>query len=312
MKSFSSSLRKADDVPERDRRELENRVQNLEQQTRFTLDILEMATSLGDFQTSINKLHDPSRILRETLDRVDRCIPFRGACFYLVDEATADFSPHLCIPDDHAEYVKAEIANIIENGIFALAIREQRPIFVYSTDKRYRLVLHVLSTSSRVRGMFVGLLARGDKSPSSILLSLLTIILKNCANAIESFELYRLYRNRQTYTEGVTESLPLTVFELDKDGFIRFINAAVEEQLGYSKEKLLGRDARVLIPEDMSEHWNERLAECYEKSFSGVIEPVLIDAAGNRLQSRLHVRATQDENGSRRILGVVLEVSSLS
>jgi hypothetical protein len=176
------------------RQELEERISRLEDQTRFTLDILEMASTLGDFQTSINQLHEPTEILRETSQRVQRFIRFMGTAFYLVDENTSDFRLTVCDPPQHSPVVADEIEHLIDNGIFALALRENRPITVYSRDKKHRLVLHALATSSRTRGMFVGVLSRKDKNVSSLMLSLLTIILKNCANAIESFELYKLFR----------------------------------------------------------------------------------------------------------------------
>jgi len=44
--------------------------------------------------------------------------------------------------------------------------------------------------------MFIGVLHRADKNISCIVLALLSIILKHCANAIESFELYRLLRDQ--------------------------------------------------------------------------------------------------------------------
>jgi predicted RNA-binding protein with RPS1 domain len=177
------------------REDLEGRVKSLEEQARFTLDILEMASTLGDFQTSINKLHEPSEILRETLGRVESLIHFKATAFLLVDEVTNDFVMNVCTPAKYKEYFDGEVVQLIDNGIFSLAIRENRPITVYSRDKKYRMVLQVLATSSRTRGMFLGLMSRKDKNISAILLSLLTIILKNCANAIESFELYRLLRS---------------------------------------------------------------------------------------------------------------------
>ena len=112
------------------RQDLENRIQNLEEQARFTLDVLEMAASLGDFQTSINKLQEPSEILEETFTRVQGFIHFVGTAFYLVDEGSSDFVPYLCRPQEYQEIVDAEIANLIESGIFSLALRENRPITV--------------------------------------------------------------------------------------------------------------------------------------------------------------------------------------
>ncbi len=176
--------------------DLETRIQHLEEQARVTLDILEMAATLGDFQTSINKLHEPSEILRETTERVRQFIPFLGMAFYLVEEDTSDFVLSLCDPPRYWQLISEEISRLIDAGIFSMALRENRPITVYSQDKKYRLILHALATSSRTRGMFVGVRGRDERNVSAIMLSLMTIVLKHCANAIESFELYRLFREK--------------------------------------------------------------------------------------------------------------------
>ncbi|MGE4298329.1 MAG: hypothetical protein AB7E47_09905 [Desulfovibrionaceae bacterium] len=178
------------------REDLENRIMSLEEQARFTLDVLEMASELGDFQANINRLHEPTEILRETISRIGGIISFQCMAFMLVDENDSDFTLNLCEPDSFAPLVRSETGHLIDSGIFSLAIRENRPITVYSRDKEHRIVLHVLATNARTRGMFIGLMHRKDRNISSIVLSLLTIILKNCANAIESFELYRLLRDK--------------------------------------------------------------------------------------------------------------------
>ena len=75
----------------KDIRYLEERVQYLEELNRFTLDALEMAGSLGDFQANINQLHEPAVILREARSRVERLIKFQAAAFFLVDEDENDW-----------------------------------------------------------------------------------------------------------------------------------------------------------------------------------------------------------------------------
>jgi len=57
----------------------------LEEVNRFTIGALDMAASLGDFHSSLDKLQDPDAILRETAPRVKRLIPFQAVAFYLVD-----------------------------------------------------------------------------------------------------------------------------------------------------------------------------------------------------------------------------------
>ncbi len=203
---------------------LEQRLRHLEEQARFTLDVLEMASTLGDFQTSINKLHEPTALLEETILRIGELVHFPVSAFYLVDEASSDFVLSLCRPSDFADELETEVRHLIDNGVFSLAVRENRPITVYSRDNRYRLVLHVLATTSRTRGMFVGLMPKGERNLSGILLSLLSIVLKHCANAIESFELYRLVRQGEREPREALDSLPVAVFDVTGDGGVVYAN----------------------------------------------------------------------------------------
>ena len=200
------------------KQELELRLKTLEDQSRFTLNVLEMASSLGDFQAQVNKLQDPSEIFLETSKRVGDFVPFEATAYYLVNEDTQDFEPYLCLPDDNQSYLSSEVETLIESGVFPLAVRENRPIIVYSSDMSRRLVLHVLATNARTRGMFIGILDRKEPNLSSLFLSLLSIILKNCANAVESFELYRLYRSSEYATHNLLDTLPLPAFTLSKEG----------------------------------------------------------------------------------------------
>ncbi len=180
------------------REELEARLRALEEQAHFTHDILDMAATLGDFQTSINKLHSPDKLFEETSARIASLAPFAGMAFWRVDEPSSDFTLSRCIPEEYRSMVERESQRAIENGFFAVALRENRPIVIYSQDGNTRLVFHVLATSSRTRGMFMGFMPKSDPNVPSLVLSLITIILKSCANAIESFELYTLLREGKT------------------------------------------------------------------------------------------------------------------
>ncbi|MFV0421420.1 histidine kinase [Oleidesulfovibrio sp.] len=209
---------------------LKARLRNLEEQARFTLDVLEMASNLGDFQTSINKLHEPSSLLREAMERVGELVRFSAMAFYLVDESSSDFSVALCQPEEFRSVVDDELEHLIDTGVFALALRENRPITVYSRDNQHRLVLQALATSSRTRGMFVGAMPRSERNLSGILLSLLSITLKHCANAIESFELYRLFRENEARQRAKLDQLPVSIVDATLDGQLISATGALVRQ----------------------------------------------------------------------------------
>lgn len=177
--------------------DLESRITYLEEINRLTMDALDQAVRLGDFQTSINKLHSPTLLLEETRNRILTLIPFESLAFYLVDESNSEFFLFSYTPDEPEcrEMFEKEMEGFIEQGTFAWAIREQRPLFLPSTVKNKKILLHVMTTSSRVRGMFAGLLTRGEMDVPLVSLSLMSIILRHSANALESYELYSMIKN---------------------------------------------------------------------------------------------------------------------
>lgn len=211
---------------------LHTRLRHLESQARLTLDVLDRAFTLGDFQTCINRLEEPSALLNEAVTRIGELVQFSVTAFYLVDEHTSDFVLGLCHPGEEGAALEREVERLIETGVFALAVRENRPITVYSSDNSRRMVLSVLATTSRVRGMFIGAMPRTEKNLSGILLSLLALILKHCANAIESFELYRLLREHERRQREFIDTLSVVVFETDPGGILRSLNRAAAPLLG--------------------------------------------------------------------------------
>jgi signal transduction histidine kinase/DNA-binding response OmpR family regulator len=196
--------------------ELEARLNYLEEINRFTIDALEMAASLGDFQQSIHLLQEPSAILEETMSRAQRLIPFQAMALYLVDEANSNFSLAHLEPESQIDAIKEEVEFLIDNGTFAWALREKRAVMVSSKDFKRQLVLHVLATHTRIRGMFIGVLNLGEKNIPGVSISLLSIILLNSANTLENFELYRMVQKAREELENRVKERTLELAETNK------------------------------------------------------------------------------------------------
>lgn len=190
--------------------ELESRVYYLEHINRLSLDALDQAARLGDFQTSINQMTSPTHILTEAHTRIRSLIPFEAVAFFLVNEENSEFYLSECKPLGFDRFINTEVENAIENGSFAWAIREQRPLFISTMDGTKKLLFHVLTTASRVRGMFVGVLTYGEMDVPLVSLSLMSIILLHSANALESYELYSMIK-------GINRRLEKTVAERTKE-----------------------------------------------------------------------------------------------
>ncbi|MEW6664680.1 MAG: ATP-binding protein [Thermodesulfobacteriota bacterium] len=231
----------------KDIRYLEERIRYLEGIHRFTLDALEMAASLGNFQPSISKLEDIPAILAETGSRIKRLIQLKAMGIFMVDEETQDFLLREADPAEFKSALQNEVDSLIEDGTFAWAIKENRAVIVSSRDYGVQAVLHVLATNSRIRGMFVGLVEKERMNVHDVSLSLLSIILLNSANAIESLELYKLIRTindnlrkKENY-KNLFEAAPDGVEVLDARGHIVDCNKAYLKMLGYKSEEVVGQ-----------------------------------------------------------------------
>jgi PAS domain S-box-containing protein len=225
---------------------LEERIQYLEEVNRFTLDVLEMAASLGDFQPSINKLQEPSVILEETRSRVQRLIPFQTMAFYLIDDTDNSFILASCRPKCDRTFLQNEVGFLIDNGTFAWTLRERRSVIVSTKNYERQLLLHVMATSSRVRGMFVGLMEKDTTTIPDTALSLLSIILLNSSNALESFDLYNMIREISKSLEKkenyrtLFEAAPDGVEVLDVRGNVVDCNKTHQALLKRNKDQIVG------------------------------------------------------------------------
>lgn len=197
-------------------RQLEDRVDYLEGQRRFTLDLLESASTLGDFQTTLAQMQDPAVILRDAASRVEHLLPVSAQAIYLTDERDADFHQAVCLPEKAVGFMSDNVARFIDKGVFAWALREKRPVFMTASDGRTRMLLHVLATSSRVRGMFVCTLAEDLGAVYDHSLALLSIMLLHTANALESFELYRWVKQINADLESKVQDLARSEHELKR------------------------------------------------------------------------------------------------
>ena len=180
---------------------LKLRVNYLEENRRFIQNAMELVLSLGDFQEEINKHYPPELIFRETEKRIRQLIPFDARAFYLVDQLSSDINLSVCEPGEFGGYIEEEIDFMIDEGFVAWAIRERRGVCLLSRDRSRYILLHVIATHSRLRGIFAGCFHGCDATVPDISLELLSIVLRNAANAMESVEYYGLMQNQKSILE---------------------------------------------------------------------------------------------------------------
>ena len=184
---------------------LQARIKYLEENGRLIQNGLEMALSLGDFQENINKGYNTEYILREAEKRIQYLTPFDASAFYLTDHGKSDFIFSLCEPPEKKQFIEDQIGYMIDKGFFTWAIGEKRGITISSHDHSRQLMLHVIATASRIRGMYVGLLPDKETIIPDKSQTLVSFILLNTANALESLDYHQLLRDQNHILEKKVE-----------------------------------------------------------------------------------------------------------
>ncbi len=200
---------------------LQARINFLEENRRYVQNALETVLSVGDFQEDVSSRRSPEHILKEAQQRISNLIPFQASALYIVDEENSDFALSVCDPIQSRQSIEDKVESLIDRGFFGWALRERRGVLIDSEDHSEQFLLHIIATHARQRGMFVGVLdGQGDNIPE-IFRSLLSIILLNTANALESLEFYGLMQAQnallETKVEERTDELAQRVKELQDE-----------------------------------------------------------------------------------------------
>ncbi len=178
---------------------------------------IEIVLTLGDFQKEVNRACSITTINRITVDRIQQLIPFDVSAVYLLDDDTYDLTPCVFQPDDAAEAMQEELEFLIDNGFISWAIRERRGITIYSRDGSRQLFLHVMATYSRIRGLFVGMFPPHFSRLPEASLEIVSLILRNAVNAIESLMLSDLLRREKQDLETALDEKSRQVLHYEKN-----------------------------------------------------------------------------------------------
>jgi signal transduction histidine kinase len=164
---------------------------------RFIQNAIELALTVGDFQKEIDHQCTPETIASETVQRIGRMVPFEASAIYFVDEQTSDLNLSASMPANGEDSLQDEMTFMIENGFVAWAMRERRGIKVYSKDGSRQVLLHVMATYARIRGIFIGIFPPPPAKIQNASLQILSIILRNAVNCLESLIYSSMMRQQQ-------------------------------------------------------------------------------------------------------------------
>ena len=231
-----------DTVDEMTIAQLHQRIEHLEENRRFFHNSLEMVLNLADFRNNLGENNNETFFLAEGIDRIRKIVPLECCSIYLVDDRTAEFKQAYCYPCECDGDLNDQVEHLIDNGMFAWAVRERKGVFTLNQAQRQTL-LHVIGNYSGVKGMFIGVLAKDQQEITQSSLILVTFILFSLANILENIFLYQEVKKQNALLEEKvaertkslhcsTEELKITMQRLKKF-------ARLAEQSNRSKSQFL-------------------------------------------------------------------------
>ncbi|MGE4293940.1 MAG: ATP-binding protein [Desulfovibrio sp.] len=238
---------------------LERRIENLAREKAAALKALELAASLGTFDTATRGCSKPNGVIHALTTRVGDLLDFSHAGVYLANEETNDFVLTHCRRPKSRSALEAETEALIRDHSFAWAMKQNAPAFFLASDRTHQILLHVLATRNRIRGMFVGLMTQKPEEIPDTTLALLSVVFSAAAHALENCELHNrleeINRHLETRIEQRTQELqdanaqlndiiqtvPAGIVLVDAETkCISDINASALKMLGLKREEILG------------------------------------------------------------------------
>jgi diguanylate cyclase (GGDEF)-like protein/PAS domain S-box-containing protein len=229
-------------------------VERLEAVARYAMDALELCAAMGDYQTSLTKFKNRKDIFERSVQGLRQILPVAFYAFYAIDELSFDIELEHCDAPDKEEEIRETVDLLIEKGVVAQAFREKRTLTARSRDRRYPILIHALSTTSKSYGIFFCFL---EKMPEGwgIVDKMTTIIAKSTCYALENFDLYQLIdqKNAALTEKNVqlskSEIIYRNTFEntgnptiiVDENGVITYSNSQFLAFSGFDREYLIGR-----------------------------------------------------------------------
>jgi len=271
-----------------------SRLNHLEETTRLALAALDQAAALSDFSLSLARLEGPDPLLDLCLERLAGLLPFTSLGVMLVDEADSSFFMARCSPPSALPGLQAFVDQSIEDGLFAFALREKRAVLApvappaAGGPPRSRHLLHVVTTASRTRGMFVAEMDADAPNLSEVTLSILSIILNNTAQALESLFLHQRIQAMNSSLKSEVACLASSASELkaDRDSQVRLISeksSELHEAMGRLEEEVKERKKA----EALLAALNQRLEAKVELRTSALFRKIAEMEAANKQLKQL-------------------------
>lgn len=178
---------------------LKERVSYLEESNQRFVSILEMLASSSEYQGDLSRAKTVTDVFKATVGQLRRLFPFNSMGFY---DSQSDGGFELLVADPAGSHgsLDALVETRIMDGTFAWALNRNQAVMVMA-EPGETLLLQVVATQSRVRGMFVATLPGSPVTLDAASLNALSIVLYSCAYALEGIILYGMLRDHSLHLE---------------------------------------------------------------------------------------------------------------
>ncbi len=192
----------------------QRQIKALQQERDAALEALSRISAQGAFSNFSRGQAAQDFLLGDICARANQIITFKATAIYFVDENTQDLAlVFLDSKDTDSRQLEKEVQKLMKDQTFAVAIQDEEPIHYLNSGEFNHLVVHVLATSTRVYGVFVGLLAENNESILNITRKLFSAAMRTFAHALENFKIQELMREKNL---GLERQVALQAQELQE------------------------------------------------------------------------------------------------
>ena len=205
-------------------------------------DFLGLFSALEHFRRDITDRHDVKSILEATELYVLGLDLFETVSFFLANPVSFDFEITQCAPATQSVFLQDLVRQEMRAGRFAWALRQCTPTFFQRQGPTgpVRGVFHTLSGATKRVGMFCGILKHERVPSQEFTLSLLSILLGTCSDALAGVRtaeemqnqvlaandrLQRALKENEVLARIPAES-PSPVLRLSRNGQVLYSNQA--------------------------------------------------------------------------------------
>lgn len=200
---------KPDIEQEADVKKLKSRIKFLEKENQWFLSSMELIASMGDLHRDIPRSTDPDFVFTMARRYLNQLLSMKSIAFFLINEEDNSFFLANGESEEENGRFQVELDHQVENGTFAWALKQNRPILVEGELFNEKLFMHVLGTRSRIKGMVMGRLGKNILKVPPEMGHLISIVLHNTANALENGGLYKMLSEQNKNLESIVKSRTL-------------------------------------------------------------------------------------------------------